>query len=69
MRDASKVAFYRLVEWAVQHHFYFIDAQQSTAHLQSLGAEEISRIRFMNLLQEALNFETLKGRWNLNINF
>lgn len=65
MRDASKVAFSKLVEWAVQHQFHFIDAQQSTSHLQSLGAEEISRIRFMQLLQEALHFETLKGRWNL----
>jgi leucyl/phenylalanyl-tRNA--protein transferase len=68
MRDASKVAFYKLIEWAVQHEFHFIDAQQSTAHLQSLGAEEISRTRFMKLLQEALHYKTLKGKWNLNVN-
>ncbi len=66
MRDASKVALCKLVEWAVQHEFHFIDAQQSTAHLQSLGAEEISRIQFMKLLREALNYETLKSRWDLS---
>jgi leucyl/phenylalanyl-tRNA--protein transferase len=63
MRDASKIAFHGLVEWAVQHNFQFIDAQQSTSHLKSLGAEEIPRSLFLKMLQEALRHDTLKGKW------
>ncbi len=42
-KDVSKVALYHLVDFARRHHFSLIDAQQSTPHLQSLGAEEIPR--------------------------
>jgi leucyl/phenylalanyl-tRNA--protein transferase len=63
MSDASKVALYNLVEWTIRHEFLFIDAQQSTQHLKSLGAEEIPRTRFLKLLKEALRFETIQGRW------
>jgi leucyl/phenylalanyl-tRNA---protein transferase len=63
MRDASKVAFQSLVDWTVRHDFLFIDAQQSTSHLKSLGAEEIEREEFLKLLQEALKYPTIKGKW------
>ena len=65
MRDASKVAFHALVEWSVKHNFMFIDAQQSTSHLKSLGAEEINRITFLKLLKKALQDETIKGPWGV----
>ena len=65
MRDASKFAFYNLVQWSVEHDFHFIDAQQSTAHLKSLGAGEISRDEFLKMLKEALKYETIKGKWNI----
>jgi leucyl/phenylalanyl-tRNA--protein transferase len=65
MTDASKTAMVQLVEWSLQHRFHFIDAQQSTGHLKSLGAEEISRNSFLQLLQDALKHETLRGRWNI----
>jgi leucyl/phenylalanyl-tRNA--protein transferase len=61
--DASKVAFYHLVEWCKQHSFHFIDAQQSTSHLKSLGAKEISRNEFLNSLNEALKHPTKQGVW------
>jgi leucyl/phenylalanyl-tRNA--protein transferase len=67
MRDASKVALHALVNWALKHEFHFIDTQQSTAHLKSLGAEEISRNRFLVLLDEALKHETIRGRWGLKV--
>jgi leucyl/phenylalanyl-tRNA--protein transferase len=63
MRDASKVALCCLVEWAIKHEFAFIDAQQSTSHLKSLGAKEIARDDFLKLLKESLKFPTIKGRW------
>lgn len=63
MRDASKVALQSLIDWSVKHEFLFIDAQQSTAHLKSLGAEDIDREVFLKLLKEALKYPTLKGKW------
>lgn len=64
-RDASKVALYALVQWSIRNDFKFIDAQQSTAHLKSLGAAEIPREDFLNLLQQALKSPTLKGKWDI----
>ncbi len=62
-KDVSKVALYHLVDFARRHHFSLIDAQQSTPHLESLGAEEIPRSRFLGLLQKALSKNTIKGPW------
>jgi leucyl/phenylalanyl-tRNA--protein transferase len=64
MPDASKVAMFHLVEWVKDHNFSFIDAQQPTAHLKSLGAEEIPRKRFLVMLDKALKYPTLKGKWS-----
>jgi len=61
--DASKVALYYLVEWCKQHEFCFIDAQQATSHLKSLGAVEMRRPKFLKMLQGGLKFPTMKGRW------
>ena len=61
--DASKVALAGLVNWSLDHDFHFIDAQQSTSHLKSMGAEEIRRTAFLELLDAAIRFPTLKGRW------
>lgn len=65
--DASKVALYHLVEWAIRKEFHFIDAQQSTSHLISLGAEEVHRDVFLKLLKEALQFPTLQGKWTFEV--
>ena len=62
-RDVSKVALYHLVDFARRHNFSLIDAQQSTPHMKSLGAEEIPRDRFLDLLQQALSKTTLLGPW------
>jgi len=64
-RDASKFAFYHLVEWCKANDFHFIDAQQPTEHLKSLGAQEIERSIFLNDLKSALEFETHTGKWEL----
>jgi leucyl/phenylalanyl-tRNA--protein transferase len=61
--DASKIALAALVKWSLDHEFRFIDAQQSTSHLKSLGAEEIHRNDFLEMLAEAIRFPTLKGKW------
>ena len=53
--DASKVAFYHLVEKLKESNFSLIDCQIPTPHLESLGAKTIDREKFLKLINEALN--------------
>ena len=64
-RDASKVALYYLIEFLKHHGFDLVDAQQSTPHMQSLGAEEIARSRFLEILQASIRKPTLQSNWDL----
>lgn len=50
--DASKIAFAHCVNYLKMHDFQVIDCQVHTQHLVSLGAEEISRDEFANLLKK-----------------
>ncbi len=62
-RDASKFALFHLVEFCKNHDFHFIDAQQPTDHMKSLGAVELERGEFLNLLKKALEKDTMVGKW------
>lgn len=62
-RDASKVALFNLVQKLIGWNFDLIDVQQSTEHMRSLGAEEISRDEFLKQLRQSLKKETRRGRW------
>ena len=64
--DASKVAFWYLVERAILWDFDMIDAQQDTAHLRSLGAETIDRKIFLNLLHQSMTKPTRQHSWNMD---
>ena len=66
VRDASKVAFARMVDFATLHGFRFIDAQQPTNHLASLGAQPIPREDFLTLLEHNDIKKTYRGRWHNN---
>lgn len=61
--NASKVAFAGLVDYLKAHAFDLIDCQVTTQHLISLGATEIPRQRFLDLLSLALQKPTLQGSW------
>ncbi len=50
VNDASKVAFYHLSEYVKSKNYKFIDCQIYNEHLESLGAEEIGRGEFFELL-------------------
>jgi len=50
--DASKTALAALVAFCRQHHVKRIDCQQNTAHLASLGAQEIPRSTFLRHIAE-----------------
>lgn len=64
--NASKAAFIALVEWAKRQDFGPIDCQISNPHLVSLGAKEIDRDEYMQLLRTHLsNGQTIKGPWTL----
>lgn len=62
-RDASKVALFYLIQRLMDWEFHFVDAQVETNHLVNLGAEAIPRNDFLVLLEQALNFPTIKGKW------
>src|SRR5512138_3154287 len=51
--DASKVAFVRSVEHLSRIGIGLVDCQVRTEHLVRLGAREIPRTRFLDLLDEA----------------
>lgn len=61
--NASKVAFYSLVEKLNKWGFEIIDAQVYTNHLESLGGEMIPRSQYIHILEKALLIEDEKGSW------
>jgi len=67
MPDASKIALYYLTEQLRKWNFHFIDAQQSTLHLKNLGAEDVPRKKFLELLKKSLEYPTMKGKWEFDI--
>jgi leucyl/phenylalanyl-tRNA--protein transferase len=50
--DASKIALAALVAFARVHDMPWIDCQQNTRHLASLGAREIARQHFLEGVRE-----------------
>ncbi|HUF85470.1 MAG TPA: leucyl/phenylalanyl-tRNA--protein transferase [Acidimicrobiia bacterium] len=51
--DAGKVALVRLVDWLRSRGAQLLDVQWATPHLASLGAIEMPRTRYLELLAEA----------------
>jgi leucyl/phenylalanyl-tRNA---protein transferase len=51
--DASKIALAALVAFARSQGLTWIDCQQNTKHLASLGAKEMPRSDFLQLLEQA----------------
>ena len=65
--DASKVALVALVSKLRAWGFVLIDCQIPSAHLTSLGAEEIPRSAFLAELGRALKLPGQPGHWQLQI--
>ena len=61
--NASKAAFITLVKRLYSLGFLIIDCQVYTNHLESLGAEEISRDDFIAIIKEGLSHESITGSW------
>lgn len=64
--EASKVAFYYLVEFSIESDFDFIDSQVPNDHMLSMGGVEISRDKFLKMLDKSLDKNTMKGKWKLD---
>lgn len=62
-RDASKVAFVRLVSRLDDWGFDLVDCQVRTDHLIRFGAEEIPRKRFLAELRLSVDRPTRAGSW------
>lgn len=63
--DASKVAFVHLVKQMQAWNYQLIDCQVSNSHLFSLGASEIPRIRFTNLLKQLCPLPPAENAWQV----
>jgi leucyl/phenylalanyl-tRNA---protein transferase len=61
-RDASKVAMSRLVDECRARDIKVIDCQVASPHLASLGAREVSRREFVDLLRRHAS-RTARGTW------
>lgn len=65
--DASKVALVALARTLQARDFRLIDCQLPTDHLASLGAEALSRNRFLAELDLALRGPDRPGNWQIEI--
>jgi len=61
--DASKVALVYLCESLVSKGFKLIDSQVHTPHLERLGAQMISRERFIQILQSNISSSPAAQQW------
>ena len=59
--DASKVALVHLVDWFHNSHGKLLDVQWTTDHLSSLGAVDIARHDYLQLLKDAVQPITRKN--------
>jgi leucyl/phenylalanyl-tRNA---protein transferase len=61
--NASKVAFFYLIEKLRQWKFEIIDIQITSEHLINMGAEEISRDEFLSILNESVYKKGHREKW------
>lgn len=64
--DASKVALVSLVRQLQDWNFRIFDCQQPSPHVKMLGAEDISRLDFLDHLAEALTLPDRRGHWEFD---
>lgn len=61
--NASKFALIKFIEVLRRKGFWLIDCQQTTDHIVSMGAEEISKDHFYDFLQKNKKEDDLVGKW------
>ena len=66
--DASKIALVALSKHLKKQDFDLIDCQVTTDHLVSMGAIEISRNSFLDIIRESVKKKDDKIIWSQDIN-
>ncbi len=61
--DASKIALVALANYLKQHNFDLIDCQVTTDHLLNMGACEISRNSFLDIINKSVKRKDIKNIW------
>lgn len=61
--DTSKLALVALAVFLRYHNFDLIDCQVTTSHLLSMGATEISRNKFLDIIQHSVKEKETGGLW------
>ena len=65
--DASKTALVGLAKVLTHSGYHFIDCQIRSAHLDSLGAQSISRAHFAQALKDAVAIDENPRLWDLTV--
>ncbi len=65
--DASKIALVALSNYLKKQRFDLIDCQVTTTHLLNMGACEISRNSFLDIINKSVKRKEFKNIWNPNI--
>ena len=65
--DASKIALYYLCQQLKHWNFDLIDCQISSAHLLTLGAQELNRDAFLLRLAQSVRKPGFVGPWSFDI--
>ena len=63
--DASKAAYYILVQHLKKWGYEFIDCQVPTQHLKSLGAKEVQREEYLQRLYK-VRMDTVEHEWKVD---
>ncbi len=61
--NTSKLALIFLVEYLKKNDYFLIDCQVHNSHLESMGAVEIPREKFLDLLEIQLSKKSLYEKW------
>jgi leucyl/phenylalanyl-tRNA--protein transferase len=61
--DASKIALVALAKFLKEHDFDLIDCQVTTSHLLSMGACEISRNTFLDIISPSVKRKNIGDIW------
>lgn len=64
--NASKAAFITLADNLAGLGFDLIDSQVHTDHMESLGAFEMNRRAFLEIVKNSVTRETIRGDWGNN---
>ncbi len=67
--NTSKLALIYLCNWLKEKGFEWIDCQVYSDHLERMGARLIPRTAFLDILDDAMEEQTILGKWEAGGNY